>query len=158
MAPLVANAATALAVTAARRARRRRVRSVRFRAAIGADAREGREVRQAVRAAVAATGFADRGDDVELALAELLANAQEHGRPPIDVTMWDDGCLVVEVRDQGPGLDRGAVWPDHPPAPTLTRGRGIWIARQLTDGLTIHSSPEGTTVRMEVCADPQIGA
>lgn len=149
---------TTATVTAARRARRRRLRGVRFRAVIGGDAREVRAVREAVLAVVAATGFADRADDVALALAELLANAQEHGRPPIDVTMWEDGCLILEIRDRGPGFDRGAVVQDHPPAATLTRGRGLWIARQLSDGLRIISTPEGTRVRMELCADPQIGA
>jgi anti-sigma regulatory factor (Ser/Thr protein kinase) len=138
--------------------RRRRVDHARFRAVLAGEAHELRAVREALRAVVDTTSFADRADDVELALAELLANAQEHGQPPIEVGMWDDGCLVIEVRDRGRGFDHGAVLGGHPPAATLTRGRGLWIARQLSDGLGIAQGPDGTVVRMEFCADPQIGA
>lgn len=93
-----------------------------------------------------------------LALDEVIANAQEHGRPPIVVEAWVDGRLVVEVSDAGPGFDRARVWSTHPPAPLGRRGRGLWITRQLADLVSIRSGEEGTLVRIELSPDPHIGA
>jgi len=115
-------------------------------------------VRLAVRGIALRNGFADRAADLMLALDEVIANAQEHGRPPIEVTAWVDGRLVVEVADVGPGFDRGRVWRSHPPPPLGHRGRGLWIIRQLTDLVSIRSDEGGTTVRMELSPDPHIGA
>ena len=50
-----------------------------------------------------------------LALDEAIANAQEHGRPPIEVTAWVNGRLVVVVGDVGGGFDRARVWSTPPP-------------------------------------------
>lgn len=125
---------------------------------IGTDPAEIGAVRASVRAIAVKSGFADRANDLVLALDELLANAQEHGRPPVDVTAWSDGRLVVEVSDAGDGLNASAVWKSHPPKPYGTRGRGLWIVRQLCDVVTITSPGEGTRVRLELSPDPMIGA
>jgi anti-sigma regulatory factor (Ser/Thr protein kinase) len=103
-------------------------------------------------------GFVSRADDVELALSEVLANAQEHGRVPISVSAWFDGRFLVEVRDHGRGFDRTRIWASHPPTPLGLRGRGLWIARQITDGVTVRSGGDGTTVTIEFCREPQLGA
>jgi len=55
-------------------------------------------------------GFADRAADVAVALTELVANAQQHGEPPYLVEAWWDGRLVIEVSNQGTGLDGESVW------------------------------------------------
>jgi len=129
-----------------------------YAAAIGADPAEVAAVRRAIREMAVRHGFADRAGDLALALDELIANAQEHGRPPIGVAAWADGRVVVEVSDAGGGFDPHRVWSTHPPAPLGRRGRGLWIARQLADVVTIRSDEGGTTVRLELSPDPHIGA
>ncbi len=127
-------------------------------AALGDDPREIAEVRGAVRRIAEGAGFADRAADLVLALDEVIANAQEHGRPPIEVSCWIDGRVVVEVADVGGGFDRARVWDTHPPEPYGPRGRGLWITRQLTDLVAITSGTRGTRVRLELSPDPHIGA
>jgi serine/threonine-protein kinase RsbW len=129
-----------------------------YSAALGDDPAEIAEVRAAVRDLALRNGFADRAGDLVLALDEIIANAQEHGRPPISVRAWTDGRLVVEVSDVGAGFDRALVWKTHPPPPLGRRGRGLWIIRQLTDLVAINSGEDGTTVRIELSPEPHIGA
>ena len=81
------------------------------------------------------------------AVNELLTNAVRHGGGSGQVTLWQQGPNVVcEVVDQGPGLQGR----DHHlrPAPDVPGGRGLWLAAELTDELTIKSGEEGTTVRI----------
>lgn len=130
----------------------------RYTATLGSDPAEIAEVRESVRSIAERHGFADRAADLVLALDEVLANAQEHGRAPVGIRAWADGRVVVEVFDVGNGFDRARVWQTHPPRHTGVRGRGLWIARQLADLVHIESDPEGTLVRIEVSPDPHIGA
>ena len=130
----------------------------RYTAALGDDPGEIAEVRTALRGMAQRAGFSDRAGDLVLALDEVIANAQEHGLPPIGISAWVDGRLVVEVNDVGDGFDRLRVWSTHPPERYGPRGRGLWIARQLTDLVTIVTEPSGTTVRIELSPDPYIGA
>jgi anti-sigma regulatory factor (Ser/Thr protein kinase) len=133
-------------------------RALGFRVTIDADPPDSPALRREVHALAVAAGFGERAADVTLALAELLANALEHGRPPVTVEGWFDGRLVVEVTDSGPGLDRDAIWRTHPPHPDGDRGRGLWIVRQLVDVVTVSSGPGGTSVHMELSPEPHIGA
>jgi len=130
----------------------------RYTVALGNDPAEIAEVRTALRGMAIRNGFSERAGDLVLALDEVIANAQEHGRAPIEVEAWVDGRLVVEVTDVGGGFDRARVWSTHPPPPLGRRGRGLWIIRQLTDLVMIRSGEEGTTVRIEFSPDPHIGA
>ena len=131
---------------------------LRYRAALGNNPAEVAPVRRAVSRVASMVGFVSRADDVELALSEVLANAQEHGGAPIAVSAWYDGRFLIEVRDHGRGFDRTRVWANHPPAPLGLRGRGLWIARQITDGVTVRSGSDGTSVTIEFCREPQLGA
>jgi serine/threonine-protein kinase RsbW len=133
-------------------------RGDRWTAVLGGDPAEIADVRSAVHGIAVEAGFAERAGDLVLALDEVIANAQEHGRPPIAVSAWVDGRLIVEVEDVGTGFDRARVWGTHPPAPLGRRGRGLWIARQLTDTVGIRSDASGTHVRLELSPDPHIGA
>ena len=74
------------------------------------------------------------------------------------VRRGDDGRLVVEVSDVGAGFDRAKVWETHPPEPYGRRRRGLWIARQLADIVSIDCGAGRTRVRIELSPDPQIGA
>lgn len=132
--------------------------SRRYLKTIGGDPAEIAQIRHDVRAIAVTSGFADRAGDVALTLDELLANAQEHGNPPIDVEAWSDGRLIVEVFDRGEGFNRPEIWSKHPPEPSGHRGRGLWIVRQLADRVEITGSPIGTRVRVEFTVDPGIGA
>ena len=114
------------------------------------------EVRRAVRQLAIAHGFADRAADLSLALDELLANAHEHGNPPVRVETWYDGRIILEVSDQGEGFP--ARLPSTLPAPGSDSGRGLWIVRQITDHVEIGCSGNGTTVRVELSHEPHIGA
>lgn len=130
----------------------------RYQAALGRDPAEIVAVRTTMRALAERHGFADRAGDLVLALDEVIANAQEHGTPPILVDAWIDGRVVVEVRDNGAGFEPDRVWARHPPDRYGTRGRGLWIIRQLTDHLQVACGEGGTVVRIELSPEPHIGA
>lgn len=115
-------------------------------------------VRQAIANLAERHGFAQRRTDLSLALDELIANAQEHGGAPITVRGWYDARLILTVSDAGAGFDYGSIVRSHPPLMLGQRGRGLWIVRQLTDHVHVHRSANGTTVRIELTHEPQIGA
>jgi anti-sigma regulatory factor (Ser/Thr protein kinase) len=132
--------------------------SERYQAALGRDPAEIAAVRIAMREMAERHGFGDRAGDLVLALDEVIANAQEHGTPPILIDAWVDGRVVVEVRDNGAGFEPHRVWARHPPDRFGTRGRGLWITRQLTDHVQVACGDLGTVVRIELSPDPHIGA
>jgi len=115
-------------------------------------------LRRALDELASSHGFAERAADAVLALDELVANAREHGSPPIEVSAWADGKLVVEVSDGGAGDARPPELPDRPPRDDARSGRGLWIVRQLTDHVAVDAVPERTTVRFELTSEPPIGA
>lgn len=115
-------------------------------------------VRVATRALAEEHGFRDRANDLVLALDELVANAKEHGRPPITVRGWYDGRVVLCVSDSGSGFDYASVLREHPPVMLGRRGRGLWMVRQVTDHAHVDTTPSGTTIRVELTHEPHIGA
>jgi anti-sigma regulatory factor (Ser/Thr protein kinase) len=61
--------------------------------------------------------------------------------------VWpDNGHMVCEVRDRGYIKDElvGRLRP----AATQIRGRGIWLANQVSDLVQLRTSPLGTRVRI----------
>ncbi|MFI5935931.1 ATP-binding protein [Actinoplanes sp. NPDC051494] len=103
-----------------------------------------------LRSTVAAhvTGAADdrTAESVVLVVHELCSNAVRHGGGGGRLRIWlAGGALYCEVSDSGPGLAE----PDRAgrtlPAPSLPGGRGLWIARQMSD-LTITTGDTGTTI------------
>jgi anti-sigma regulatory factor (Ser/Thr protein kinase) len=85
-------------------------------------------------------------DRLSVAVSEVLTNAMTHGGGHARVTTAAYAArFVVTVIDQGPG---GAVAPRALPAAGQAGGRGLWLASHLCDGITIDSSPAGTTVRL----------
>jgi anti-sigma regulatory factor (Ser/Thr protein kinase) len=82
-----------------------------------------------------------------VATHEILANAIVHGGGQASVSVQlDDGRMVVTVTDPGSGWTGGvpAVRPDR----QQLGGRGLWLARNLCDDLTIAHDSTGTTVRL----------
>ncbi|MFN8109662.1 MAG: ATP-binding protein [Thermoleophilia bacterium] len=116
------------------------------------------ELRDHMRRMAVASGFEERAVDLNLVLGELVANAQEHGAPPVEVEAWADGRLVLEVRDGAGTLDTANVWPDRRPSPHGQRGRGMWIVRLLADVVNVRSGHGCTAVRVELSHEPQLGA
>jgi anti-sigma regulatory factor (Ser/Thr protein kinase) len=112
-------------------------------------------LRADVRRHAAACGLGGRRlDDFLLAVNEIVANAVQHGDGERRLLLWQDGDrLVCEVSDQGPGLDdrrvRAAL-----PSPGALGGRGLWLARRLTDSLIVTRLPRGTVVRLSVRCGP----
>ncbi|WP_435585935.1 ATP-binding protein [Micromonospora aurantiaca (nom. illeg.)] len=96
----------------------------------------------AVKVAAAGLSGGD-GDDFVLAVHELVTNAVRHGGGSghLELRHVDD-VLVCEVMDHGAGSEPLPVElpPVHAPG-----GRGLWLAHQLTCGLTLTHRPDGVT-------------
>jgi anti-sigma regulatory factor (Ser/Thr protein kinase) len=87
-----------------------------------------------------------REQDFVLAVDECLTNAIRHGGGGGWLRVWtDNGHICFRVTDGGSGFE-GRHPHQAPPEPQLPGGRGLWIAQQLTDSMTIISGPDGTTV------------
>jgi anti-sigma regulatory factor (Ser/Thr protein kinase) len=107
-----------------------------------------------VRALVAATATAgglspNRTNDLVVAASELAANSILYGGGRGLASVWGAGGEVfVEVADAGTIIDPtvGRVRPD----PTAENGRGLYIANQLCDEVSIHSSLTGTRIRLRM--------
>ncbi len=96
----------------------------------------------------------ERGD-LLLVASELLTNAVESSPGPTSVVrlqvrldepgrpsgpdgrpgLAQDGCIELRVTDEGPGFDLPLY---EPVPPTQLRGRGLLLARSLTDGVHIE--------------------
>jgi anti-sigma regulatory factor (Ser/Thr protein kinase) len=80
-----------------------------------------------------------------VAATEVATNAVRHGGGIEEVRVGRvDGRFVCEVIDRGGGFD-DPVAGYLPPRPG--RGRGMWVARQLTWRVESFHSPRGFTVR-----------
>ena len=90
-----------------------------------------------------------RTNDLVVAASELAANSILHGGGRGLASVWgDDGTVFVEVADGGTITDPtvGHVRPD----PTAVHGRGLYIANQLCDEVSIDSSATGTRIRLRM--------
>jgi len=104
-----------------------------------------RSVMSVVREANCVPG---REDDIELALAEALANAVVHGakNDPSKIIECDVACdpqrgILIVVRDPGPGFDPGKIPnPCHGENLYSSHGRGIYLINQLMDEVEFHKN------------------
>lgn len=107
-------------------------------------------VRQQVEAIARGCGLIpERVGDWVTAVNELMTNAVRHGGGAGQLRVWEDGHLICEVRDNGPGFSAAdyVSLRSRPPL-SVAGGMGLWIAQQMTDDLRIDSSPAGTVVRI----------
>ena len=109
------------------------------------------ELRGRLRAGLdTAVPDADQREDLLLAVAEVMANAFRHGRPPVSARLWSDGRrLVCTVSDSGRGYDDplAGLQPAH--GDDLAHGgMGLWLARKLWDSVDLLSAGPGLTVRL----------
>jgi anti-sigma regulatory factor (Ser/Thr protein kinase) len=111
------------------------------------------EIRAAVQARARSVGMPeDRAMDVVLAVHELMANAIRHGAGKGRLRVWLAGdALRCQVDDEGAGARPGRddPWP-------VRHGHGLWVVRQVSDGMEVLSGPGGTraTISFTLPADP----
>lgn len=103
------------------------------------------------------------GDQLRIAVAELLENALEHAGPAPDVTVdatnRPEGVLL-EIRDNGPGIPEAerAVFEREGDVDQLEHGSGLglWYVRWVLDAyggdIAFEVDAEGTTVRLALPA------
>lgn len=77
----------------------------------------------------------------EIAFSELVTNAIQHTPGSAWVHLdWSGPRPVVEVHDLGPGFELRPSLPEDPISP---RGRGLFIAHELTDQLVVEAKKAG---------------
>ena len=108
------------------------------------------EVRAAIASFLALGLSRELRSAMLLALDEIITNAMTHSGTdgPIIVHVARDGDRVLAtVRDSGSGFDPRCIQCDCPPALHAEGGRGLYIAIQLMDSVTVYSD-HGTIVHM----------
>jgi len=116
------------------------------------DRRFGRDgitvVRHEVTARLDAILPGDRLPGFVLAINEVITNAVLHAGGQGRIVLWTTGAVVCcTVTDSGPGIPeqfRGP--PAAAPEAFEVGGRGIWLAYQLCDEVTMATGPIGTTI------------
>ncbi len=85
-----------------------------------------------------------------LCVAEIAANAVEHGGGRGVASIWeDDGEIICEIFDTGGGLKN--AHPGYlPPPEGSPRGYGLWLARQTCDLMEIRAAQGVTRVRIHM--------
>jgi len=90
----------------------------------------------------------ERGD-LLLVASELCSNAVRHasGQPgALALRAWADAdALVIEVEDDGPGMELSRRVED--PDLDAEQGRGLYVVRALVDDLSVHRDGERTVIR-----------
>jgi anti-sigma regulatory factor (Ser/Thr protein kinase) len=112
-----------------------------------------RDARRIVRARAEEAGLADRSDDFVLAVNEVLSNSLHHAGDSGTLHVWQcpEG-LVCEVRDRGHIL-QPLIGREQPSIGQIG-GHGIWLVNLVCDLVQVRSSPEGSTVRMQMNRPP----
>jgi anti-sigma regulatory factor (Ser/Thr protein kinase) len=113
------------------------------------------EIRHELRRHAEGAGLhGDALDDFVTAVNELVTNAVRHGGGQGSLRLTRDAdTLIVDVSDQGDGFAGPLPVAAGPPAGDIPGGRGILLARRLTDTLMISDGPEGVTVTVTRCLD-----
>jgi len=105
------------------------------------------ELRSLVAASADHVGLdARRIEDLLVVASELASNAVRHAGGSGVLRLWlGGGALHCSVTDQGPGLRD----PDRAGARlvpiTSDEGRGLWLARRLSDDLSVVVGERGTS-------------
>lgn len=102
----------------------------------------------------------ERLHDLSVALSEALSNAAVHGNGlapgrtvAVRVEVEPEKRIVVEVRDEGAGFDRGNLEdPTRTDRVLEDNGRGVFLMQRLADGLEYNSA--GNEVRLTFSTVP----
>jgi anti-sigma regulatory factor (Ser/Thr protein kinase) len=124
------------------------------------DCRFGREdiavLRHEVHGRLAAAGL--RGERLQgfvLAVNEVLTNVVLHAGGQGRTVLWlAGGSAWCTVSDSGPGIPTARLQRPEMPDTFQTGGRGIWLAYQLCDEVTMATGPIGTTIGLRIGLTP----
>jgi anti-sigma regulatory factor (Ser/Thr protein kinase) len=120
------------------------------------DRRFGRDeiavVRHEVAGRLAAAGLnGDRLQGFVLAVNEVITNVVLHAGGQGRAVLWlAGGSAWCTVTDGGPGIPARYLQPPEVPGTLEVGGRGIWLAHQLCDEVTVATGPIGTTIGLRI--------
>lgn len=115
-------------------------------------------VRHEVSDRLAAAGLAgDRLQGFVLAVNEVVTNVVLHAGGEGRITLrLAGGSAWCAVADSGPGIPAHYLSTPEAPGALEVGGRGIWLAYQLCDEVTVTTGPLGTTVGLRIALPPEI--
>lgn len=124
---------------------------------IPADPKHIAMVRRAIKSVACSLDFPESvADDIELSVAEALANAVKHGSSGSDnvvtaICRVTEDQLVIDVLDHGPGFERestntNGLWAEN--------GRGLRLIYHLMDKVRISKTCKGAKIRMTKAKQP----
>ena len=115
-----------------------------YQAELPGDLTAPRRARAAIRQALTSWGISDPDGDAELLASELVANAAEHGRGPIRLSLRREpdrpAGITCEVSDTSPAVPR-----QREAGPGEERGRGLAIVSALAADSGVRASEAGKT-------------
>lgn len=93
----------------------------------------------------------DRLDGFVLAVNEVITNVVLHAGGNGRLVLDSSGSAVwCTVTDSGPGIPERFQNPPEVPEAFDVGGRGIWLAYQLCDEVTMATGPIGTTIGLKI--------
>jgi anti-sigma regulatory factor (Ser/Thr protein kinase) len=120
------------------------------------DRRFGRDeitvVRHEVSARLGGAGLTgDRLNGFVLAVNEVVTNVVLHAGGHGRVVLWlAGGSAWCSVTDSGTGIPARYLVTGDVPEAFEVGGRGIWLAHQLCDEVTVATGPIGTTIELRI--------
>ncbi|XVU25896.1 ATP-binding protein [Actinoplanes sp. CA-054009] len=109
-------------------------------------------VRHEVTARLRGTGLAgDRLQGFVLAVNEIVTNVVLHAGGHGRLLLWTvAGSAWCSVTDSGPGIPARYLSAPEVPETYEVGGRGIWLAYQLCDEVTVATGAIGTTIGLRI--------